>query len=97
MKRFSGYALMASAFVACPCHLPLTLPILLALVGGSSLGTFLATRTDLVFVAALVYFVVGIVAGLVLLNRRSGRLASSRPERGCPVQNPVQNKEGVVL
>lgn len=86
MRRLSGYILMATAFIACPCHLLLVLPLLLTLLGGTALGTFLATRPDLVFAAALVYFIVALAAGFALLNRRAGRSLTSGQSRSCSVR-----------
>lgn len=90
MNRFSGYALLATAVIACPCHLALTLPLVLVLLGGTTLGTFLATRSELVFVAALVYFIIALVAGLALLNRWADRQLSGRPSRNWS----IREKEG---
>jgi mercuric ion transport protein len=72
VRSRSGLILTVSGFLACPCHLPLTLPWLLALLGGTSLGLFLRENTGVIVAAASVYFLVAIVAGLVLLNQRTG-------------------------
>ncbi len=36
------YLLLAVAAVACPCHLPITIPLLVALLGGTALGSVVA-------------------------------------------------------
>jgi len=72
MRSRSGLILTVTGFLACPCHLPLTLPLLLTLLGGTSLGLFLRANTGLIVVAASVYFLVALVAGLVLLSRGTG-------------------------
>jgi mercuric ion transport protein len=36
-----GYVAGAVAFVACPCHLPITLPLLIALTAGTAFGAWL--------------------------------------------------------
>jgi len=72
MRSRSGLILLVSGFVACPCHLPLTLPLLLALLGGTSLGVFLRENTAVIVVAASVYFLIAIGAGLYLLIQRVG-------------------------
>ncbi|HUX88657.1 MAG TPA: hypothetical protein VMW65_16760 [Chloroflexota bacterium] len=69
MRSRSGLILTVTGFLACPCHLPLTLPLLLTLLGGTSLGFLLRHNTGLVFAAAGVYFLVAIGIGLFLLNR----------------------------
>lgn len=38
-------------FVACPCHLPITLPLLIALTAGTALGTWL--ENNLITVAVI--------------------------------------------
>ncbi|MCB0083603.1 MAG: hypothetical protein KDE47_21835, partial [Caldilineaceae bacterium] len=35
----------AIALVACPCHLPLTFPILLAVTAGTAMSSWLANNT----------------------------------------------------
>jgi hypothetical protein len=37
-----GWVAAALAFVTCPCHLPITLPLLIALTTGTALRTWLA-------------------------------------------------------
>ena len=52
-RTLVGYVLGATALVACPCHLPLTLPFLLAALARTSVGVLLAANLQLVFVAAV--------------------------------------------
>ena len=80
MRRSIGSSLLLiTGFLACPCHLPLTLPLLVALFGGTALGTWLSTHTGLVIGLSAGYFLAAIVLGIWLLNRPS-------PESGdtCP-------------
>jgi cation transport ATPase len=44
-----GYVAAAIALVACPCHLVVTLPLLIALAAGTALGAFLRQNSALVF------------------------------------------------
>ncbi len=55
-KLGSGFFLV-TGFIACPCHLPLTLPLLLAVTAGTALGAFLANNVGVVFVVSGAYFV----------------------------------------
>ena len=55
-----GYVAGAVAFVACPCHLPITLPLLIALTAGTAFGTWLGNNTLTVAVILTVVFVGGI-------------------------------------
>jgi mercuric ion transport protein len=71
MKTLTGYLLTATALIACPCHLPFTLPLALALLGGTASGAALGANIWLVVAGATVYFVAALAAGLYLLNRRA--------------------------
>jgi mercuric ion transport protein len=44
------------AFVSCPCHLPLTLPVILSLTAGTVLGAWLADNTATIIVISTVMF-----------------------------------------
>jgi hypothetical protein len=64
-------ALTHLGFLACPCHVPLTLPLLAALFGGIALGAWLSTHTGLVIRLSTSDFLAAIVLDFWLLNRRS--------------------------
>lgn len=68
LQKFGGYALGATALVACPCHLPLTLPLLSALLAGTSLGALLSASPQFVVIGATGYFVVGLLGAIALLG-----------------------------
>ena len=59
-----GYAAGAAAFIACPCHLPLTLPLLVALTAGTAFSRWLAGNTVLVGAISTVLFVAGLALAL---------------------------------
>ncbi len=44
------------AMVSCPCHLPLTLPVLLSITAGTVVGTWLANNTAAVAGGSVVVF-----------------------------------------
>lgn len=56
-----GYAAGLVALIACPCHLPLTLPLVLSLVAGTTLAGWLAANTALVYVGSTVLFLAGLL------------------------------------
>ena len=62
---------MTTGIAACPCHFPITLPIVVGALGGTSLGGFITASTGLVYGVGAAYFMLGIGLSLYLLNRRS--------------------------
>jgi len=86
MRRSVGSSLLLiTGFLACPCHVPLTLPLLVALFGGTALGTWLSTYTRIVIGLSAAYFLAAMVLGLWLLNRRS-------PESGATCPPPQRHQ-----
>lgn len=71
--RTKGYAMAVTAFIACPCHLPITLPLLLALMAGTAVGSWLNENTTLIYVVATAYFVGGGVLAIRWLSAREPR------------------------
>ena len=59
-----------TGFLACPCHLPITLPLVLGVLGGTGIGGFIGANTGLIYGIFTGYFIVGIGVGMYLLNRR---------------------------
>ena len=87
MRRSIGsWLFLITGFLACPCHVPLTLPLLVALFGGTALGTWLSTHTSLVIGLSTGYFLAAIVVGFWLLRRRSPEsdATCSPPQRHQP-------------
>lgn len=70
MSRVWGGVLTVTGFVACPCHLPFTLPLVLGVLGGTGLGSFIGANTGLIYGVFTGYFIAGIGLGWYLLNRR---------------------------
>lgn len=89
MKKFGGYLLTVTAFVACPCHLVFLLPLAAGFFGGTALGTALGANTGWVIVAATVYFVTALAGGLYLLNRRA-----REEKEGERTPSPANRKAG---
>lgn len=71
MNKVWGTVLTVTSFVACPCHFPVTLPILLGLLGGTGLGGFISSNTGIVYGVAAAYFIVALAAGYWLLSRKA--------------------------
>jgi len=64
-QNIHGFVAGAVALMACPCHLPLTLPLLLALTAGTAVGGWLANNTAVVYITSFVLF----IGGLLLAGR----------------------------
>jgi mercuric ion transport protein len=71
MRRIGGTFLTVTGFLTCPCHLIITLPLLISLLAGTALGSFLKQNTGLVYTGAGIYFVVALAVGASLLFGRA--------------------------
>ncbi len=53
MTKIKAYIASVVAFIACPCHLPLTLPLLISLTAGTVFSTWLAAPGNLLLVGVI--------------------------------------------
>jgi len=83
MQAMKGFAAGLVALVVCPCHLPLTLPVLLALTGGTAVGGWLTANQWLIWLASLALF----TGGVVLIMRWMSPTASGAQ---CAAPQPKQ-------
>ncbi len=90
MRRMSGVALTVTGFLACPCHLIITLPLLAWLLAGTALGSFLTHNTSLVYTGAGIYFVVALALGAWFLFGPKREM-----DAACPTCVPVASDEYV--
>jgi hypothetical protein len=88
MRRIGGVALTVTGFLACPCHLIITLPLLISLLAGTALGSFLSRNTGLVYTGAGIYFVVAIALGAWFLFGPKREM-----DAACPTCVPVASDE----
>ena len=87
MRRIGGVALTVTGFLACPCHLIITMPLLISLLAGTALGSFLSRNTGLVYTGAAIYFVVALALGYwFLFGPASGKREG---DAACPTCVPV--------
>ena len=90
MSNIWGGVLAATGFIACPCHLPLTIPLFLGILGGTGVGGFVAANTNLVYGFATGYFVLAIGVGVYMLNRKKRNVrevSDEIPLQGMDVSN----------
>ena len=64
-----GVAWMVGSFAACPCHLPLTLAALTAVLGGTAAGAVLRDHVVLAGVLVTGVWLLGTARGVWLLRR----------------------------
>jgi hypothetical protein len=83
------------SFLACPCHLPLTLGLLAALLGGTALGAVVRDHTVLAGSIVAATWAAGTARGLWLIRQAErGQLAcalpavSARPDPGQETSYP---------
>ncbi|OUC06344.1 hypothetical protein RY27_21640 [Litorilinea aerophila] len=69
MQTIKGVAASVIALIACPCHLPLTIPLLLALTSGTALGLWLASNQWLIWMASFVLFLGGLLLAVNWLGQ----------------------------
>ncbi len=88
MRRIGGVVLTVTGFLACPCHLIITLPLLASLLAGTALGSFLTHNTGLVYAFASIYFVVALALGYWFLFGQSSQIRDANA--ACPACPPVE-------
>jgi mercuric ion transport protein len=70
------------SFLACPCHLPLTLAILATVLGGTAIGAVLRDHTLVAGLLVTSVWLAGTARGFWLIRRgQRGELACPVPER----------------
>ena|SRR6266571_2161230 len=91
MRRIGGVLLTATGFLACPCHLIVTLPLLASVLAGTALGGFLTHNSGLVIAFASIYFVVALLWGCQLLFSSPHR--TSKMDITCPTCVPAEPED----
>src|SRR5262249_40814252 len=79
-RTVTGWFFAVTGFLACPCHLVVTLPLAAALLsgtalGGTALGGWITTHQGAIAVSASLYFIGGPTIAPALLLSGSGRQA----------------------
>jgi len=90
MRRIGGFALTVTGFLACPCHLIVILPLVISLLAGTAVGSFLSRNTGEVLTFAGIYFVVALVLGYwFLFGPKRGK---REMDAACPTCAPVASE-----
>lgn len=82
-QKFRGYVLVVTAFIACPCHLPITLPLAVGLTSGTALGAIISQNQAAIYGLFTIYFIGGLALGYWLLTRDQ-RLRARRSRAAAP-------------
>jgi mercuric ion transport protein len=95
MRRIGGVVLTVTGFLACPCHLIITLPLLISLLAGTAVGSFLSRNVGLVYTGAGLYFVVALVLGAWFLfgPKRQNRERDAASSTCVPVASALHTQE----
>jgi hypothetical protein len=81
-RKVSAGFFLVTGFLACPCHLVITLPLAAAILSGTALGGWIATHQGAIIVGASLYFVGAlVVGGMLLLARRAAEEPLSGVQR----------------
>ena len=80
-RTTTGWFFTVTGFLACPCHLVITLPLAAAVLSGTALGGWIATHQGAIFIGASIYFVGALAAGATLLLAGKGALATTSEQR----------------
>jgi mercuric ion transport protein len=91
VRKLGGYLLVGTALLACPCHLVLSLPVVLGLFGGTTVAAALGANTGWVIFGTMVfYFIVVLAAGAC------GGSGGGQPASGVREDSPAENTGGAV-
>lgn len=85
VRKAFGILVGITAFLACPCHLPIILPLLLALLARTPLAGLFEVNPGLLVLGALFYFVFGLILAFRLLRERPQKAdacCEPRPKEG---------------
>src|SRR5258707_4075437 len=92
MRRIiTGWFLAVTGFLACPCHLVITLPLAAALLGGTALGGWIAGHQGAIFIGTSIYFISVLAAGATLLLAGTGALDPTAGQRQAGSSDPARS------
>lgn len=89
-RSVSGILLMGLGFVFCPCHLPITLPLLGAWLGGTAVTGFLGANIALITGLSTVLFVGFMGLGWWLMSRKDDCELDLKPPSSAEVRYGTQ-------
>ncbi len=91
-RTITGWFLAVTGFLACPCHLVITLPLAAALLSGTALGGWITTHQGAIVVGASIYFVGALAAGVTLTQGRSPLPPGSSGRAPATTRGPLSGR-----
>lgn len=86
MNTLKSAFFFITGLLACPCHLPVTLPLLLALTAGTALGTFLSENVWLIAGVSTIYFLAALTLGFRYLGQEGQACEVPKPKAAAPTK-----------
>lgn len=83
-QKIRSGAMFVAALVSCPCHLPATLPLVLALLAGTSAAAWIAQNAGWIYSVMAGVFILSLALGLVWSGspkESTGKVCEPRPGR----------------
>ena len=84
-----GRLWLAFSFIACPCHLPITMAVLATLFGGSAFGSMVSRNTIGVGIAFGIVYLIGVGIGFKHLRAATKDIDCSTGSCEIPAMQEV--------
>jgi len=68
-QRIRSGAMFTISAITCPCHLPLSLPLALALLAGTPVAVWISTHTGWIIGGMTLVFLLGLALGYAWMNQ----------------------------
>ncbi|RIK32537.1 MAG: hypothetical protein DCC56_01635 [Anaerolineae bacterium] len=72
-RKIRSGVMLVVAFVSCPCHLPITLPITLALLAGTPLAVWITQHSGWLYGVMTGIFLLSLVIGFIWLESKTDK------------------------
>jgi len=67
--RIKAYVAGVVAFIACPCHLPIMLPLLISLTAGTAFSSWLVSNIIVIGTISTVVFIGGMALAVIWFSQ----------------------------
>jgi mercuric ion transport protein len=86
-----GYLAAGFALIACPCHLVVTLPLILSLTAGTAAGTLLEKNFGLVIAVSIIAFIGALVLAIRWLGSGNSEGTAYSPSQSRALKNRLSH------